>query len=532
MDKPGGRSGWGGVWAAVVIGMLVFGLRLPIWGLAGGGTDGDRGVWGTYIYDDVPIAREDPRLGVPSMWGTIWTRDYNFDVRVDDGSVDNLYRPLVSMSFALQVFVHGHVPGLMHFVNLLIYGLCCGLVARLGQLVGGDRVGWLAGIWFAVHPIHSEAVCAIVGRAELMATAGLVGALVLFLGGELRAGRVLGVTGCGILALLSKEQGMLLPGLLLLAEPVRRMRGGKYDNGWKGLVAGVCFVVGGYIVLREQVLGLKFWWDRSFLDPAVQPMVWSTGWDRWLMPVALLGRATGQLLVPWDLSLDYSGRAIGWTVPLADWRLWLGFVTLLAGVVGMSWAVWRRRWGVVLGLGGLGLMWGVVGNAVSLIGVNYAERLLFLPSVFAALLVGIGMQRWKWGVCVVGVWCVGMAVWAAAYATRWGDREGFYAYSVTRQPNSIRLHQLLADELTKRGAYDEAAEVAARGCAVLPEYYAIWTQAGLIAEKRGRPEEAEKFYERAVQADVRMGSGAMTDFRSRREAAGNAKLHEDNLGKP
>src|SRR6476661_1770969 len=50
---------------------------------------------GTYVYDDVFIVREDPRLHDPSRWAEYWVTDYFA------GGIDKLYRPLVSMSFAL-----------------------------------------------------------------------------------------------------------------------------------------------------------------------------------------------------------------------------------------------------------------------------------------------------------------------------------------------------------------------------------------------------------------------------------------------
>src|SRR6478735_1144978 len=59
---------------------------------------------GTYVYDDLYIVRDDPRLHDPSLWGAYWTRDYFL------GGVDRLYRPLVSLSYAVQWQLHGDKP--------------------------------------------------------------------------------------------------------------------------------------------------------------------------------------------------------------------------------------------------------------------------------------------------------------------------------------------------------------------------------------------------------------------------------------
>jgi hypothetical protein len=50
-----------------------------------------------------------------------------------------------------------------------------------------------------------------------------------------------------------------------------------------------------YIVLREQIL--KFWWDRSFLDWTINPLIRPDA-DRWTMPLVLLGRYASLLVAP------------------------------------------------------------------------------------------------------------------------------------------------------------------------------------------------------------------------------------------
>ena len=88
--------------------------------------------------------------------------------------------------------------------------------------MAGWRVGIFAGLLFACHPIHSEAVAGIVGRAELASAAGVLGAMVLFLRRPMTVPRALAIFAVSLAAMLSKEQGFLLPLLLLALVPVRR----------------------------------------------------------------------------------------------------------------------------------------------------------------------------------------------------------------------------------------------------------------------------------------------------------------------
>ena len=70
---------------------------------------------GTYIYDDVEIVRTDPRVLDPAKWGRLWTQPYFVD------AADRLYRPLVSMSFAVENYLHGDRPWVFHLVNVLCF---------------------------------------------------------------------------------------------------------------------------------------------------------------------------------------------------------------------------------------------------------------------------------------------------------------------------------------------------------------------------------------------------------------------------
>lgn len=295
---------------------------------------------------------------------------------------------------------------------------------------------------------------------------------------------------------------------------------------------------GGYIVLREQVLGLKFWWDRNFLDPAVQPMLLARGWDRTLIPVMLLGRYVMHLIFPAQLSFDWSGRAIGWEVRMNDPYLWVGAMSGVVGVgvalvlgLGMLWA-WRRGhwgspvwvWGLVVGC--FGLTYGVIGNIASMIGTIYGERLIFLPSVFFVVAVAMGLgclpvRVWAGVVAVLGL---AGGLHAGIYAARWDDKLEFYRWSERNQPRSIRMHQLLADELTSRGQLQEAEQVAARGRETMPEYWDIWIQSSTIAERMGKWEEAEQFIIRAAKINPRVGplAGKLRERRAEAEARAGA----------
>src|SRR2546425_8194741 len=107
---------------------------------------------GTYVYDDRYILLTDPRVGDVAQWGQYWTKDYF------NGGADNLYRPLVSMTYAVQAKLHGNgerAAWAFHLVNWLLHAGVCAAVAELARRITRSSIAALiAGLLFAVHPIH------------------------------------------------------------------------------------------------------------------------------------------------------------------------------------------------------------------------------------------------------------------------------------------------------------------------------------------------------------------------------------------
>lgn len=81
------------------------------------------------------------------------------------------YRPLVSLSFWLDLRLWGASPVHMHMVNLLLHaGSVVGVVA-LGRRILCDRwAALLAGALFGVHPVMGGSVAWIGGRTDTLSS--------------------------------------------------------------------------------------------------------------------------------------------------------------------------------------------------------------------------------------------------------------------------------------------------------------------------------------------------------------------------
>ena len=125
------------------------------------------------VFDDATFVQDNPSvtgtagvLGVPTP---------------PDRPGLGLYRPLTTLGHRLAYAAFGMDPWPFHAINLLLHGfvsaLVCAVALRFGASLGA---GTLAGMVFAVHPVHAEAVAWVTGRAEVQATLFALLAVVLF----------------------------------------------------------------------------------------------------------------------------------------------------------------------------------------------------------------------------------------------------------------------------------------------------------------------------------------------------------------
>jgi hypothetical protein len=490
---------------------------------------------GTYVYDDLYIVRDDPRLHDPSLWGAYWTRDYFL------GGVDRLYRPLVSMSYAVQWQLHSDRPWAFHMVNWLLHAAVSALVAELARRLSGARVALAAGLLFAAHPVHVEAVANIVGRAELMCALGTVGALVLMARRPMTLPRAAAIAGCCVVAVLSKEQGLLLP-LLLLAlgwvvhrQPAEAARA-ELSAGAAPTVPGgpmppaerkallllavvLCWALAGYVVARET--WIRFWWDRNLLDWAVNPLVRSAGADRWLVPLGVLGRYAVLLVAPTRLSLDYGGLVVPSHAGIGDAYLYLGAAALGLWAVLLVGAARKRAWPTVFCVLAVGVTYGMVANVLALIGTIMAERLLYLPSAFFVILAAQALARLPRRAAPGALACLlllaSLRTWT--YARLWNDRLAIYTASAAAQPRSVQALLLLSNEYRKLGRLDRAEQAAAAARALAPDHWEVYYYSGLNALERGDLDEADRYAAKALSLKQAMPAIGLSVMVQERRAA-------------
>jgi len=189
-----------------------------------------------FVGDDHAIIVENTFYAHVSDLPRLFSKDYTTDPLLlnqgpgrDYGSGSVAYRPVLSLTYFLDHALWGTMAPGYHLTNLVLHLLNVVLVFAL-FLVFMIKPPWafFAALLFAVHPVQTEAICAIGYRGDLLVTFFvLVGCLcwVRFREGQRKIWAILTLAAY-FLAVFSKEAALLMPVLLWI-----------YDRSYK---SGAC----------------------------------------------------------------------------------------------------------------------------------------------------------------------------------------------------------------------------------------------------------------------------------------------------
>src|SRR5712664_419595 len=295
----------------------------------------------------------------------------------------NVFRPVTFATLAWNQSMNGGKPFGFHLFNLMLHAavtwlLYLLLLAILETSPHAQTVAFVAALLFAVHPIHTEAVASIVGRAELLAAGFLLAAWILHL-----RDREISALICFVLALLSKESAVVFLPLAAIGD----YASGKWKPASRYLrIAGLTLL---YLGVLWKVQGGHF--GMADIQRLNNPLATiPTGW-RILNALRVAWKYVGLQFYPATLSCDYSFNQI----PVyLDWRHTLpAAIAAVAAVGGWTWAIWKRRYAVVLA-GAIYLAgFCTTANILVPIGTIMGERLAYLPSAGFCLLIALA---WNW----------------------------------------------------------------------------------------------------------------------------------------
>ena len=392
-----------------------------------------------------------------------------------------LYRPLTTLSYLFNYSILGdrnHAAG-YHWINcglhtanvLLLFAL---MLRLLGKRPRALTTAFIIAMLWAVHPVLTESVTNIVGRADLLAGFGVLGGFLLYLVSMDTMGwhRTLTLIGLGLAAAVgafSKESAVLLPAIVFLYELVCARR-------WRKMAAG-CIVtlvpIGLMLWQRAVVLSSSLPAEYPFTD---NPITGAGFWIGHLTAVKVLVRYLFLAVWPMKLSADYSYSQISLFSGSAE--DWICLITA-ACAVALTIILWSRS-RLAFFFAGFALINILpASNLLFPIGAIMAERFLYLPlaGLVAAFVIAIdrdlGGLRYSaiafvmCGALIAGVFT--MRTWLRNLD--WTDDQTMALSGVATSPRSFKFHRLLAATLMEADPshrdVDRAVKEAERSTAIL-----------------------------------------------------------------
>ena len=446
-------------------------------------------LWGGFAWDDRPLIVENRLIKDPAEVGTIFTSGF-WQAGDRHDRFRSFFRPLVTLTYALDYAVWGLRPFGFHLTNLALHFLCALLVFRLARSEGLMQTSALAGaVLFAVHPVHVESVAWISGRTDL-----LCGVFFLCAFQFRRRRRALSLA-CFALGLLSKEVAAVLPVLLFgdrwLSAPAPRGRL-RRSLAEAAPYLGVLIL---YLAAR-----------RLALDSGTDPL-YHLDPEAWTATVLfVLARYTTLLLLPVRLDPHYPYAARqGLADPVVVLSALIVLPVLWTGV-----ALWRRRsrnafwlgW-IIVGLLPVILSFGSFGD------ILLADRFLYIPSVGFALLAARGageilgrldsLRSTRLAAATAVLAVVALASQSFAAVRVWKDDVTLFSRLVLTSPDSAMVHCNLGLALYDRGDYQSAKKEFEVAIRLEPGYSLAHNDLAAAYEREGRFQEALAHYSDALR---------------------------------
>jgi tetratricopeptide (TPR) repeat protein len=363
-----------------------------------------------------------------------------------------LYRPLTTLSYLFNYAIlgSGPNPASYHWVNFLLHAINILLVYLLGlklfeQRGNKERLAVAMATVWAVHPVLTESITNVVGRADLLAAVGILGGLLCHMKSVSASGRAkwvwLGALSLtAAVGIFSKESGVVVVAALLIYDLVYRRP--ILWRSWLPSYLALTPPLAVFFYVRHEIFANLIASIPVFGD---NPLVGADFWTARLTAVKVLGKYLLLLVWPGGLSCDYAYNQVPLVSGWADWQA-LAALAACVAVAGLSLVFYRGERAILFFCGFAFANLAPTANLAFPIGTIMAERFLYLPAIaFAGCLVlALDAAPRRVGVAVVGAICLAFAVRTYVRNADWENELSLWSSAVKVSPRSYRTHMALA----------------------------------------------------------------------------------------
>ena len=417
------------------------------------------------------------------------------------------WNPLTWISLGIDHALFGLDPWGYHLTNVLLHGATTlAVVLLVGTLFSrawnafDGRVlvaAVVAGMIFAVHPLHVESVAWVSERKDVLFGLFYVVALLFYLRftEHHRRADYFASLGAFALALLAKPMAVSLPLVLVILDVYLLGRFSK-PGGIHVIVEKIPFVALGIAssvvtimaqwhggaVARHIGLGERLW----IAERAFGFYLAKTAWPTNLVPMYPLESQFSPWRWDYLLSLalvlgaSLTAVVLRRRVPLVS-ALWAAYVAMLLPavsiVLGEQAAADRHMY--------LPLLVPAIGIAVAVVHVWQAGRKFQIAALAAAI-----------------VTAVALSVLTARQIGVWRDTRALWTWVIEKAPGAAMAHYNFGEYLREQGDLERAGQCWRRAAELEPSFSWPLNQLGNLALLQGRVDEAHTYFERATRVNM------------------------------
>lgn len=434
-----------------------------------------------------------PGLGGPFLLDDFANIVYNSAIRINALSFSSLWeaafssnagplqRPVAMLSFALNYHFDGLSPlyykgvnvgihlataiGLFFLTEALLKRLAVQKSISLGALSSRQLAALITLLW-ALHPLHVSTVLYVVQRmTELAALFSVIGVLLYVRGREMliegkqRNGLILitlGAIGCGILAALSKENGALLPVLLLVVESLF-FRDTRANRPLARLI---------FILLVLQTAAIFAYLLFVWAGPS-NPLRSFTSTERLLTETRVLFSYAGQILLPRidQMSLFDESTTVSRSL-FAPLSTVAAIIAMLALTSGAMWAACKNMATPFV----FGIAWFLAGHLLESTVIPLElrfEHRNYLPSYGIVFAMSVFLTQWcplehirpNLRFSLLAGIIISLSIQLQTRVTTWENPQNFFNHELANFPDSERAWSDFAFFLALQGKSEESLPI-------------------------------------------------------------------------
>jgi len=440
---------------------------------------------GEFLWDDHLLVKDNIYIRSWTKLGKVFTED----IGAGAATRYNFYRPIQMTTYMMDYSIWGlNVVG-YHLTNTLLHILVALSIYWLITLLYDNKLlSFLTTTLFVIHPIHTEAVAYISGRADSLAALFMLICLILYIKQHrLKSiGLYFLMLLSYILALLSKEYSLILPALLLLYCYSFEKRPRRHEVL---SILGISFI---YILVRTAALKIL---------PSYTPY-----------NTTLLQRMPGffvaitdylrLLILPSNLHVGYGEKVFNFGEPKAI----LGIVILFL----LSFFVFRKRRSNKLVFFSTAWFFITLLPVSNLYPVNayMAEHWLYLPSIGFFLILADKLcliYRIKRFRIFTALFIISLLAYYSYLTIKqngyWREPIAFCERTIKYIPNDRRIYDNLGNAYENIGRYEKAIASFNKALEINPNYAGTYYNLGNVYKALGKYDEAIALYKKALKLD-------------------------------